>query len=196
VVNVDLMTTHMITIRHDGNRDPDPDGLDRRSDDDAAIQLLVGEARSQDRALGARSGRRRAQTRPPRQVAGIGVVEPIRAAASAASRGTTAVTRTTVDTRSTKTLELLTVSEAARELRIGRTLAYDLAHRYVASHGACGLPVVRLGACLRVPRWALLELAPTDAWSRWVSAYTRGSGRRARSYPVALAQLTRRIPGK
>jgi hypothetical protein len=53
----------------------------------------------------------------------------------------------------------LTVSEAAGELRIGRTLAYDLARRYVASNGACGLPVVRLGTCLRVPRWALLELA-------------------------------------
>ena len=54
---------------------------------------------------------------------------------------------------------LLTVEEAARVLRIGRSLAYQLAREYEASGGVAGLPVVRLGGCLRVPRWALLELA-------------------------------------
>jgi hypothetical protein len=54
---------------------------------------------------------------------------------------------------------LLTVEEAAAVLRIGRTLAYALARRYEASGGREGLPVVRLGGCLRVPRWALIELA-------------------------------------
>lgn len=56
---------------------------------------------------------------------------------------------------------LLTVEEAAAVLRIGRTLAYSLAHRYEESGGVAGLPVIRLGSCLRVPRWALLELACT-----------------------------------
>lgn len=56
---------------------------------------------------------------------------------------------------------LLTVEEAAEVLRIGRTLAYSLAHRYEESGGVTGLPVIRLGGCLRVPRWALLELACT-----------------------------------
>ena len=44
-------------------------------------------------------------------------------------------------------------------LRVGRTLAYALARRYEDTAGLEGLPVVRLGNCLRVPRWALLELA-------------------------------------
>lgn len=54
-----------------------------------------------------------------------------------------------------------TVEEAGEALRIGRTHAYALAHRYEASGGATGLPVVRLGNCLRVPRWALLVLCRT-----------------------------------
>lgn len=54
---------------------------------------------------------------------------------------------------------MYTVEEAAALLRIGRTLAYALARRYEASGGTAGLPVVRVGNKLRVPRWALLELA-------------------------------------
>ena len=54
---------------------------------------------------------------------------------------------------------LYTVEEAAGVLRIGRTLAYALARRYETSGGRDGLPVVRVGNCLRVPRWALMELA-------------------------------------
>ena len=56
---------------------------------------------------------------------------------------------------------LLTIDEAARVLRIGRSSAYQLAHEYEASGGVAGLPVIRLGGCLRVPRWALLELVLT-----------------------------------
>jgi hypothetical protein len=56
---------------------------------------------------------------------------------------------------------LLTVEQAAQILCIGRSLAYDLAHRYEASGGLEGLPVLRLGGCLRVPTWALLELVTT-----------------------------------
>lgn len=56
-------------------------------------------------------------------------------------------------------LPLLTVEEAAQVLRIGRSLAYNLARRYEASDGTEGLPVIRFGTCLRVPRWALMQLA-------------------------------------
>ena len=52
---------------------------------------------------------------------------------------------------------MLTVPEAARELRFGRTLAYQLVAAFEAGD-PCGLPVLRLGNCLRVPRWALDEL--------------------------------------
>ena len=54
---------------------------------------------------------------------------------------------------------LYTVEEAAALLRISRTLAYEMACQYVASCGQAGLPVIRLRKRLRVPRWALLEIA-------------------------------------
>ena len=68
---------------------------------------------------------------------------------------------TTFDTalRSSDESALLTITEAAEVLRIGRTLAYRLARRYLATNGREGLPVIQLGTNLRVPRWALLELA-------------------------------------
>lgn len=54
---------------------------------------------------------------------------------------------------------LLSVEEAASVLRIGRTCAYELARRYEATGGQEGLPVIRLGRLLRVPRAGLLRLA-------------------------------------
>ncbi len=56
---------------------------------------------------------------------------------------------------------LLTIEEAARYLGISRSLAYALAAEYLDSGGTAGLPVIRFGTCLRVPRWALVELATT-----------------------------------
>ena len=57
---------------------------------------------------------------------------------------------------------LLTMPEAIKMLRIGRTLGYALAHEYLNSGGTSGLPVIRFSKeCLRVPRWALLELVTT-----------------------------------
>jgi hypothetical protein len=42
------------------------------------------------------------------------------------------------------------------------SLAYQLAREYLSSGGTAGMPVLRIGvACLRVPRWALDELAAT-----------------------------------
>ena len=69
---------------------------------------------------------------------------------------------------------LLTVTEAAADLRIGRTLAYQLAHQYLATGGREGLPVIRVGGNLRVPMWALIELAQTG---RVVSLSERAADR-------------------
>jgi excisionase family DNA binding protein len=54
--------------------------------------------------------------------------------------------------------EVLTIEEAAKVLRIGRGAAYTLARQWQASGGQQGLPVVRFGRSLRVPRSALLRL--------------------------------------
>jgi excisionase family DNA binding protein len=51
--------------------------------------------------------------------------------------------------------DFLTVDEAARIVRIGRTTAYDIARLYEATSGADGLPVIRVGKQLRVPRCRL-----------------------------------------
>lgn len=56
---------------------------------------------------------------------------------------------------------LLTIDEAAKVLRIGRSLAYTMARHYETSDGHDGLPVLRLGSNIRVPRWALAELLTT-----------------------------------
>jgi excisionase family DNA binding protein len=59
--------------------------------------------------------------------------------------------------------DFLTVGEAAAVLRIGRTSAYLLCQRGRFSGGESGLPVVRIGRQLRVPRAALLRLAQSGA---------------------------------
>ncbi len=50
---------------------------------------------------------------------------------------------------------MLTVEEAARFMRIGRTKAYAMAREWRDSGGCSGLPTVDLGHVLRVPRWRL-----------------------------------------
>ena len=54
--------------------------------------------------------------------------------------------------------DVLTVEEAAQILRIGRNSAYGLARRWIDTGGEEGLPAIRLGRCLRVPRSALEQL--------------------------------------
>ena len=58
--------------------------------------------------------------------------------------------------------DVLRIEEAAKVLRIGRGAAYVLARQYLATDGREGLPVVRLGRSLRVPRAGLLRLLEVD----------------------------------
>jgi hypothetical protein len=55
----------------------------------------------------------------------------------------------------------LTVEEAGRLLRIGRTKAYALAKEWRATNGRSGLPVVDLGDLLRVPGPAIRKMLDT-----------------------------------
>jgi hypothetical protein len=67
-----------------------------------------------------------------------------------------------LDSAAAEPHQLLTVVEAARLLRVSRSRAYAMAREYLGSGGTAGMPVIRFGpGCLRVPRWALLELATT-----------------------------------
>lgn len=54
--------------------------------------------------------------------------------------------------------EVMTLAEAARALRIGRSAAYELARQWKLSGGKRGIPVVTVGRQFRVLRSALVEL--------------------------------------
>lgn len=55
----------------------------------------------------------------------------------------------------------LTVEEASRLLKIGRTKAYDLTKEWRATGGRYGLPVIDLGDVLRVPGPAIEQMLGT-----------------------------------
>ena len=73
--------------------------------------------------------------------------------------------------------DLFTVTEAASILRVGRTTAYELATRDLATGGGEGLGVVRIGNQLRVRRAALEALlgAPVT-WPLTTEAGEVGEG--------------------
>jgi hypothetical protein len=82
----------------------------------------------------------------------------------------------------TRPPDFLRVEEAAGVLRIGRTTAYALARKYLDTKGDSGLPVVRLGKQLRVPRIRLEQML--GGWITWP----------APAEPVNDAELTAVAP--
>lgn len=62
------------------------------------------------------------------------------------------------DIRSEDLPAFLRVEEVARILRISRSAAYELANEWLATDGEAGLPAVRLGRTLRIPRAAVERL--------------------------------------
>jgi hypothetical protein len=54
--------------------------------------------------------------------------------------------------------DLLQVAEAALVLRVSRSSAYTYARIYEVSNGREGLPVIRIGRTLRVPKAALRRI--------------------------------------
>jgi hypothetical protein len=66
--------------------------------------------------------------------------------------------------------KLLTIKEVAPEMRVSTSKCYQLAHEYLNSGGTSGLPVLRFGTCMRVPRWALDVLITTGRVVRLADA--------------------------
>ena len=61
--------------------------------------------------------------------------------------------------------DFLTLDEAARVLRVGRSTAYREANSFEASGGTTGIPVVRYGKQFRVPRcWLEEQLGGPLTW--------------------------------
>ncbi len=50
---------------------------------------------------------------------------------------------------------VLTIDEAAAVLRISKAAAYEQARIWRETDGRDGLPVIKVGRSLRVPRWAV-----------------------------------------
>jgi hypothetical protein len=53
---------------------------------------------------------------------------------------------------------MLSVEQARAVLGIGRSLAYAEVRRYLATGGRAGIPAVRIGSTIRVPRAGLVDL--------------------------------------
>lgn len=87
------------------------------------------------------------------------------------------------------TPDLFTITEAAVVLRIGRTTAYELARRDLATGGGEGLGVVRIGGQLRVPRVVLERIIGGP-----VTAPAGGAGQDGHRSAAAIVQLAV-VPG-
>ena len=62
--------------------------------------------------------------------------------------------------------DMLRVEEAAKVLRIGRSAAYEGVGAFLSTAGATGIPSIRIGRSVRVPKHALL---------RWIDRQLEGA---------------------
>lgn len=79
--------------------------------------------------------------------------------------------------------EFLTVIEASRVLRIGRTVAYAETQRFRETDGREGIPCIAVGGQIRVPTAELERLAGRPINEASIAAST---------VPLAVAPLTER----
>ena len=91
--------------------------------------------------------------------------------------------------------DLLTVEEAARLIRVGRTKAYAMTREWRATDGRSGLPVLDFGHVLRVPRHALEELIGAHLGDDETASSDVGSGRADIGGPSEPARLARPADG-
>ncbi|MEA2902459.1 MAG: hypothetical protein QOH36_2346 [Actinomycetota bacterium] len=84
--------------------------------------------------------------------------------------------------------DMLTVEEAARILRVGRTTGYELANRWLDSGGAEGLPVIHVGRLLRVPTVLFEERFSLRVTSR--TGGLIGTNRRQPTAPTVCTEET------
>ena len=77
---------------------------------------------------------------------------------------------------------MLTVEQAREVLGIGRSLAYGEVRRYLATDGREGIPAVRIGSAIRIPRAGLVDLMLGRPGADRVRA---GDAARGRAGPVA-----------
>lgn len=82
--------------------------------------------------------------------------------------------------------DLLTIEEAARVLRIGRTKAYAMGQEWRATNGQSGIKVQELGGQLRVPRvWLEDELDTPVLFIPEPPAGAKHTGRNPTPAPAA-----------
>jgi hypothetical protein len=82
--------------------------------------------------------------------------------------------------------DMLTVEEAARILRVGRTTGYELANRWLDTGGQEGLPVIHVGRLLRVPTVLFEERFCLRV--SWRTSGLIGSNRRQSTAPTVRAE--------
>ena len=95
--------------------------------------------------------------------------------------------------------EMLTVTEAARILHVGRTAAYQMAKRWLETDGQEGIPARRVGRLIRIPSAELehhlgIRLGEHAAAVVQAMRAKRSTGARKRPQPSPPQPLHQRLP--